>query len=34
MRRGWKIAIGVGVLLLVLIGVNALVTGAETKPVR
>jgi pimeloyl-ACP methyl ester carboxylesterase len=32
MRRGWKIAIGVGVLLLVLIGVNALVTGAETKP--
>lgn len=32
MRRGWKILIAVGVVLLVLIGVNALVTGAETKP--
>lgn len=31
MRRGWKIAIGVLVLLGVLIGVNALVTDAETK---
>jgi pimeloyl-ACP methyl ester carboxylesterase len=31
MRRGWKIAIGVGVLLAMLIGVNALVTDAETK---
>jgi pimeloyl-ACP methyl ester carboxylesterase len=31
MRRGWKIAIGVVVVLAVLIGVNALVTDAETK---
>ncbi|HEY5816749.1 MAG TPA: alpha/beta fold hydrolase [Solirubrobacterales bacterium] len=31
MRRGWKIAIGVVVLLGVLIVVNALVTDAETK---
>lgn len=31
MRRGWKILIGVIVALVVLIGVNALVTGAETK---
>ncbi len=31
MGRGWKILIGVTVALLVLIGVNALVTGAETK---
>jgi pimeloyl-ACP methyl ester carboxylesterase len=31
MRRGWKILIGVGVMLVVLIGVNALVTDAETK---
>ncbi len=30
MRRGWKIAIAVVVLLAVLIGVNALVTDAET----
>jgi len=32
MGRGWKIAIGILVALAVLIGVNALVTGAETKP--
>ncbi|HET6571409.1 MAG TPA: alpha/beta fold hydrolase [Solirubrobacterales bacterium] len=31
MGRGWKILIAVVVALLVLIGVNALVTGAETK---
>ena len=31
MRRGWKILIGVAVALVVLIGVNALVTDAETK---
>ncbi len=31
MGRGWKIAIGVVVVLAVLIGVNALVTDAETK---
>jgi len=31
MRRGWKILIGVLVALAVLVGVNALVTGAETK---
>lgn len=31
MRRGWKIAIGIVVLLGVLIGVNAVVTDAETK---
>ncbi len=31
MGRGWKILIAVGVVLLVLIGVNALVTDAETK---
>jgi len=31
MGRGWKILIGIVVALLVLIGVNALVTGAETK---
>jgi pimeloyl-ACP methyl ester carboxylesterase len=31
MRRGWKILIGVAVALIVLIGVNALVTDAETK---
>lgn len=31
MRRGWKILIGVGVALVVLIGINALVTDAETK---
>jgi len=32
MGRGWKIAIGVVAALAVLIGVNALVTSAETKP--
>ena len=32
MRRAWKILIGVVVVLAVLLGVNALVTGAETKP--
>jgi pimeloyl-ACP methyl ester carboxylesterase len=32
MGRGWKIAIGVLAVLVVLIGVNALVTGAETRP--
>jgi pimeloyl-ACP methyl ester carboxylesterase len=31
MGRGWKILIGVLAALVVLIGVNALVTGAETK---
>lgn len=31
MRRGWKILIGVVAALAVLLGVNALVTGAETK---
>src|SRR6187551_3861777 len=31
MARGWKIAIGVVVALIVLVGVNAVVTGAETK---
>jgi pimeloyl-ACP methyl ester carboxylesterase len=31
MRRGWKILIGVGVALIVLIGVNIFVTDAETK---
>jgi len=31
MGRGWKILIGVVVALAVLLGVNALVTGAETK---
>lgn len=31
MRRGWKILIGVVVALAVLIGINALVTGTETK---
>lgn len=31
MGRGWKIAIGIVALLVVLIGVNALVTDAETK---
>lgn len=32
MGRGWKIAIGLLVGLAILIGVNAVVTGAETKP--
>jgi pimeloyl-ACP methyl ester carboxylesterase len=32
MGRGWKILIGAVVALAVLLGVNALVTGAETKP--
>jgi len=32
MGRGWKIAIGVVAALAVLIGINALVTSAETKP--
>jgi pimeloyl-ACP methyl ester carboxylesterase len=31
MGRGWKIVVGVVVTLAVLLGVNALVTGAETK---
>ena len=31
MRRGWKILIAIVAALVVLIGVNALVTGAETK---
>jgi pimeloyl-ACP methyl ester carboxylesterase len=31
MGRGWKILIGVAIALAVLIGVNALVTGGETK---
>jgi pimeloyl-ACP methyl ester carboxylesterase len=31
MGRGWKIAIGVVVALAVLVGLNALVTGKETK---
>jgi pimeloyl-ACP methyl ester carboxylesterase len=32
MRRGWKIALGVVVVLIVLLGVNALLTDDETKP--
>ncbi len=32
MGRGWKIAIGIVAAVVVLIGINALVTGAETKP--
>src|ERR687892_346240 len=32
MGRGWKILIGVVAALAVLLVVNALVTGAETKP--
>lgn len=31
MRRGWKIAIGILVALVVLLGLNALVTSGETK---
>ncbi|HMJ73000.1 MAG TPA: alpha/beta fold hydrolase [Solirubrobacterales bacterium] len=31
MRRGWKILIGVVVALVVLLGINALITDAETK---
>jgi pimeloyl-ACP methyl ester carboxylesterase len=31
MRRGWKILIGVVVALVVLIGINAVVVGGETK---
>lgn len=34
MRRGWKIAIGVVVALLVLAGINAFVIDAETKPAK
>jgi pimeloyl-ACP methyl ester carboxylesterase len=34
MRRGWKILIGVVVVLAVLLGVNALVTDAETEPAQ
>jgi pimeloyl-ACP methyl ester carboxylesterase len=32
MGRGWKILIGVAAALVILLGVNALVTDAETKP--
>jgi pimeloyl-ACP methyl ester carboxylesterase len=32
MRRGWKIAMGVALTLIVLLGVNALLIDAETKP--
>lgn len=32
MGRGWKIAIGIVAAIVVLIGVNALVTSAETEP--
>lgn len=32
MGRGWKIALGIVAALAVLIAVNAMVTGAETKP--
>ncbi len=32
MRKAWKILIGVAVVLVVLVAVNALVTDAETKP--
>jgi pimeloyl-ACP methyl ester carboxylesterase len=32
MGRGWKIAIGVVATIVALLAVNALVTGAETKP--
>ncbi len=31
MRRGWKILIGVAIALVVLLGLNAIVTGKETK---
>jgi pimeloyl-ACP methyl ester carboxylesterase len=31
MRRGWKVLIGVLAVLVVLIGINAVVTGRETK---
>src|SRR5262245_17334505 len=34
MRRGWKILIGVVVVLVVLIGINAVVVGDETKPAK
>jgi pimeloyl-ACP methyl ester carboxylesterase len=34
MRRGWKIAVGVVVVLAVLLAVNALVTDAETEPAQ
>jgi pimeloyl-ACP methyl ester carboxylesterase len=34
MGRGWKILIGVVAVLAVLLGVNALVTGAETRPAK
>jgi pimeloyl-ACP methyl ester carboxylesterase len=32
MRRGWKILIGVAVAVAVLLGINAVVVGSETKP--
>jgi hypothetical protein len=32
MRRGWKILIGIVVALVVLLGLNAVVTDNETKP--
>jgi pimeloyl-ACP methyl ester carboxylesterase len=32
MRRGWKIAMGVALTLIVLLGINALLIDAETKP--
>jgi pimeloyl-ACP methyl ester carboxylesterase len=32
MRRGWKILIGVAIALVVLLGLNAVVTGEQTKP--
>jgi pimeloyl-ACP methyl ester carboxylesterase len=32
MRRGWKILIGIALALALIIGINAVVTGAETKP--
>jgi pimeloyl-ACP methyl ester carboxylesterase len=32
MRRGWKIALGVAIALLVLLGINALIVDGETEP--
>jgi pimeloyl-ACP methyl ester carboxylesterase len=32
MRRGWKIAVGAVIVLLVLLGINALVVDGETEP--
>lgn len=32
MRRGWKIALGVGLAVIVLLGLNALATDGDTEP--